>query len=150
MSLETVILFVLIVVVVAVIFYLYQMETMGATKRSMETATNITGLTSASVEWVAKRIDSNSVILLCEITAVPTAAQSQCLATFALPAAAKSFKATDQLMVISKDGQDANGTNVASVNPDAVSLVNQTLSMSFFSNNTTTHTLTFMILLYTA
>jgi len=141
---------VIFLILIAIVFYLYQMETMGATNRSTGTATSKTALSSASAEWVAKRMDSKSVIVMAEVTAAPTASQTQCLATFALPSAVSNFDATDGIMVLSKDGQDANGTNVSTVNPDSISLTNQTLNMSFFSNNTSTHTLTFVILFYSS
>lgn len=141
---------VIFLIIVGIVYYLYQMETMGATNRSTGTATAKTALSSASTEWLAKRMDSKSVVVMAEVTAVPTAAQTQCLATFALPSAVSSFGANDGIMVLSKDGQDANGTNISTVNPDSISLSNQTLNISFFPNNTTTHTLTFVILFYSS
>lgn len=146
-----IILFVVVfLLLIGIIYYLYQMETMGATNRSTGAATTKTALTTASAEWLSKRMDSKSVVVMAEVTAVPTASQTQCLATFALPTAVSNFKSTDGIMVLSKDGQDANGTNVSTVNPDSISLADQTLNMSFFSNNTTTHTLTFVILFYSS
>lgn len=141
---------VIFLILIGIVYYLYQMETMGATNRSTGTATAKTALTSASAEWLAKRLDSKSVVVMAEVSAVPDASQAQCLATFALPAAVSSFSSTDGIMVLSKDGQDANGTNVSTVNPDSISLSNQTINMSFFPNNTTTHTLTFVILFYSS
>ena len=144
-SIVFILLVVIIVILLCIVYYLYQMETMGATKRTQATSSTTTGLTSASGQWFAKRIDSNSATILCEITAAPNAAQTQCLATFALPEAANSFTSSDEIVLLSKTGQSANGTNVSSVNADAISLANKTIDISFFSNDTSAHTLTFWV-----
>ena len=149
-TVQNILFIVVFLALVAIIFYLYQMETMGATNRSTGTATSNTALSSASVEWLAKRIDSKSLVVMAEVTAVPNASQTQCLASFVLPNAVSNFNSANGIMILSKDGQDANGTNVSTVNPDSISLTNHTLNMSFFSNNTTTHTLTFVILFYSS
>lgn len=144
-TIVSILLVVIILVLLCIVFYLYQMETMGATKRTQATSSTTTGLASASGQWFTKRIDSNSATILCEITATPTTAQTQCLATFALPEAASAFTANDEIVLLSKTGQSANGTNVSSVNADSISLANDTINVSFFSNDTSVHTLTFWV-----